>query len=331
MPTVLFTPEELLNVEAEHTEILKAAGFAVVYPKNPQFTRGTCGQQESIDELSVADAVIAGSEYITAAMLEQLPNLRVIARSGVGCDRVDVSAATAKNIVVTITPTAVHEAVSEHALALLLAVSKQIVVRDRATRSGGWPRDLVEPIRRKTMGILGLGRIGRSMAIRSMAMGMSVIAHDVAADREFAAANQIELVDFESLIQRCDVLSIHCPVTDETRDLINREVFARMKPSAIVINTSRGAVINEADLIVALRERRIKGAGLDVYEEEPPDRDNPLFQLDNVVLSPHAASGDWLAMQDMATEAARCIIQLYQDHWPANAVINKELEGSWKW
>ena len=214
---------------------------------------------------------------------------------------------------------------------MLLAVSKQIVVRDCATRNGRWPRDLVEPIRRKTIGILGLGRIGRSMAIRSSAMGMRVIAHDVAADQAFAAANQVELVDFDSLIERCDVLSIHCPVTDVTRGIINREVFARMKPNAIVINTSRGAVINEADLVTALRERRIQGAGLDVYEKEPPAGDNPLFELDNVVLSPHAASGDWLAMQDMATEAARCIIQLHQAQWPAGAVINQELAGQWKW
>ena len=106
---------------------------------------------------------------------------------------------------------------------MLLAVSKQIVVRDCATRNGRWPRDLVEPIRRKTIGILGLGRIGRSMAIRSSAMGMRVIAHDVAADQAFAAANQVELVDFDSLIERCDVLSIHCPVTDVTRGIINRQ------------------------------------------------------------------------------------------------------------
>ena len=160
---------------------------------------------------------------------------------------------------------------------------------------------------------------------------MKVIAHDVTADEAFAKTNQVELVDFDALVQRCDVLSIHCPVTDATRGIINRKVFASMKPNAIVINTSRGAVINEADLVAALRERRIKGAGLDVYEKEPPARDNPLFELDNVVLSPHAAGGDWLAMQDMATEAANCIVQLYQRQWPENAVINNELRATWSW
>ncbi len=331
MPTVLFTPEELLHAEAEHTETLKAAGFDVVYPKNSQFTRGNCGEEESVDELSVADAVIAGSEHITASMLERLPRLRVIARSGVGYDRVDVPAATSKGIVVTITPTAVHEAAAEHSLALLLAVSKQIVVRDSATRNGGWPRDLVEPVRRKTLGILGLGRIGRTMAIRSAALGMKIIACDVAADESFASANQIQLVDFDTLIEQCDVLSIHCPVTDVTRGIINADVLQRMKPTAIIINTARGAVINESDLVTALREGSIKGAGLDVYDVEPPDRDNPLFQLGNVVVSPHAASGDWLAMQDMATEAANCIVRLHQGNWPANAVINNQLRETWSW
>lgn len=331
MPSVLFTPEELLHIDGDHTTVLKSAGFDVVYPKNAQFTRGNCGEEESVDELSVADAVIAGSEFITASMLERLPRLRVIARSGVGYDRVDVPAATAKGIVVTITPTAVHEAAAEHALALLLAVSKQIVVRDSATRNGEWPRDMVEPVRRKKLGILGLGRIGRTMAIRSAALGMKVIACDVAADESFATANQIQLVDFDTLIEQCDVLSIHCPVTDATRGIVNAHVLRRMKPTAIIINTARGAVINESDLVTALRERRIKGAGLDVYDVEPPGQDNPLFQLDNVVLSPHAASGDWLAMQDMATEAANCIVQLHHGNWPGNAVINDELRGKWKW
>lgn len=331
MATVLFTPEELRHVEGQHTQILKAAGFDVVYPKNPHFTRGHCGEEESVEELSVADAVIAGSEHITASMLERLPRLRVIARSGVGYDRVDVPAATAKNIVVTITPTAVHEAAAEHALALLLAVSKQVVVRDRATRIGQWPRNLVEPVRGKTIGILGLGRIGRSMAVRAIALGMNVIACDSFPDEAFARENRIQLVDFDTLIERCDVLSIHCPVTDQTRGLVNRDVFRRMKPHAIVINTARGAVIKEADLVEALAEGKIKGAGLDVYEVEPPTRDNPLFAFDNVVLSPHAAGGDWRAMQEMAIEAANCIVQLHRGVWTADAVINRELAGTWKW
>ena len=331
MPCVLITPEAFRDVEGRHTDILKEAGFEIAYPKNPEFTRGLCAEEECIDELSVADALIAGSEFVTASMLDRLPRLRVIARSGVGYDRIDVPAATARNVLVTITPTAVHEAAAEHALALLFAISKNIIGGDRATRAGQWPRTLIDPIRGKTIGILGLGRIGRSMAIRSAALGMTVIAHDPFPNEAFARENDIELVDFDTLVERCDVLTIHCPNSRDTVGMINRQVFERMKATAILINTSRGPIVNERDLIAALRDESIKGAGLDVYEVEPPEKDNPLFEMDNVVLTPHAAGSDSLAMRNMAIESASCVAKLHRGEWPENAVINDQLRDSWKW
>jgi phosphoglycerate dehydrogenase-like enzyme len=331
MPCVLITPEALRHNEGRHTVILEEAGFQIAYPKNPEFTRGLCAEEECLDELSVADALIAGSEYVTARLLARLPRLRVIARSGVGYDRIDVAAATERNVLVTITPTAVHEAAAEHALALLFALSKNIVGGDRATRAGQWPRTLVEPIRGKTIGILGLGRIGRSMAIRSAAMGMTVIAHDPCADETFARDNHIELVSFDTLVERCDILTVHCPHSSGTVGIINRHVFARMKPTAILINTARGPIVNERDLIAALRDGSIKAAGLDVYEVEPPEKDNPLFDMDNVVLTPHAAGSDSLAMRNMAIEAATCVAQLSRKQWPEGAVVNSQLRDSWQW
>ena len=331
MPKVLITPEALVHADGPHLDLLTEAGFEIAFPKNPQFTRGLGDEEEGVDELSGADAVIAGSEHITAWMLDRLPQLRVIARNGVGYDRVDVAAATARNIVVTITPKSIHEAAAEHALALLLAVSKHIVLGDRAVRAGRWPRDLIEPVRTKTIGILGLGRIGRSMAIRSAALGMNVIAHDAFPDETFAREHHIELVDFQTLIERCDILSIHCPNNDQTRGMIDRHVLASMKPTAILINTARGAVVNEADLIAALQQGSIQAAGLDVFEQEPPAKDNPLFDLDNVVLSPHAAGADALAMREMAIESAGYVIDLYRGQWPANAVINAQLRETWSW
>jgi phosphoglycerate dehydrogenase-like enzyme len=331
MPTVLITPEAIVGAEGPHTELLRTAGFEIAFPKNPQFSRGLCDQSESIEELSIADAVVAGSEVINAAVIEQLPRLRVIARNGVGYDRVDVPAATANNIAVTITPTANHAAVAEHALALLFAVSKNLINGDRATRAGQWPRNLIEPVRGKTIGILGLGRIGRSMAVRASALGMRVIAYDAVPDLAFARAHMFELVEFDELVRRSDVLSIHCPVTDQTRGMINRDVFDRMQKNAILINTARGAIVNEADLVDALQRGAIKAAGLDVYEVEPTSKDNPLFQLDNVVLTPHTAGADALAMQDMAIESASCVVQLYRGQWPNEAVVNNELRGSWQW
>jgi D-3-phosphoglycerate dehydrogenase len=331
MPKVLITPEALIDCDGPHIDLLKDAGFEFAFPKNSQFTRGLGDEAEGVDELSGFDALIAGSEHVTAWMLERLPQLRVIARNGVGYDRVDVPAATERNIIVAITPKSIHEAAAEHALALLLAVSKQIVAGDRAVRAGEWPRDLIEPVRHKTIGILGLGRIGRSMAIRSAAFGMTVIAHDAFPDETFAREHNIELVSFDTLIERCDVLSIHCPNTADTHGIIDRDVLTRMKSNAILINTARGPIVNEADLIAALQDGSIKAAGLDVFEQEPPAKDNPLFKLDNVVLTPHAAGADSLAMHDMAIESANNVIGLYKGEWPTGAVINAELQGKWSW
>jgi len=331
MPRVLISTEVLLHVEGPHTRLLREAGFEVVFPQNRQFARGICGLEESLRELSVADAMLAGSEYVTAEMLAALPNLRVIARTGVGYDRIDIDAATRHNVVVTITPTANHAAVAEHALALLFAISKKLLAGDRATRAGQWPRDLTEPIRGKTIGILGLGRTGRSMALRSAALGMSVIAHDPYPDRTFAAANGVELVDLDTLATRSDVLSIHCPANESTRGIINAAVFARMKPTAMLINTARGSIVDEAALVDALRAGQIKAAGLDVFEQEPPAQDNPLFELDNVVLTPHSAGGETLALHDMAMESAECVVKLHRAEWPEGAVVNNQLKDGWVW
>ena len=266
-------------------------------------------------------------------MLEQLPKLRVIARHGVGFDRVDVAAATERNIVVTITPSAVHDAAAEHTMALLLAVLKDIPARDRSIRAGGWDRELLRPVRGQTLGVLGLGRIGRSLVPRAQAFGMRVTAYDAVPDESFARENNLELVDFETLIKRADVLSVHCPKNEHTTGLLNADVLRAMKPTAIVINTARGPIIDEADLVAALRNGDIAAAGLDVYEVEPTSKDNPLFTLPNVVvLTPHNAGCDTKSMQDMVTEAARNVVCLHRGDWPDGAVVNPELrERGWKW
>lgn len=331
MPRVLISTEILRDQEGPHTDILRGAGFEIVFPRNHEFGRGVCDLDESVAELQVADALLAGSEYITAEMLPLIPNLRVIARTGVGYDRIDVEAATQHNVLVTITPTANHAAVAEHAFALLFAISKRVVLGDRATRAGQWPRELTEPIRGKTLGILGLGRTGKSMADRAQAFGMTVLAHDPFASHEYASEQNIELVDLSDLAQRSDVLSIHCPDNESTRGIVNHSLFEQMKPTAILINTARGPIVNQADLVRALQRGEIRAAGLDVYETEPPLADNPLFALDNVVLTPHSAGGEKLAMRDMAIESAQCIVSLFAGDWPEGAVVNDQLRSSWRW
>jgi D-3-phosphoglycerate dehydrogenase/(S)-sulfolactate dehydrogenase len=331
MPTVLITPEAFLHQKAPYVDALKAAGFEVQYPVNPHFTRGLGTEDETIAQLKGVSAVIAGGEWLTRKVIEASPQLRVIARSGVGYDRVDIPAATERKVPVTITPTANHEAVAEQAMALLFGVAKQVVQNDARTRAGQWSSGMTAPLRGKTFGILGLGRIGRSTALRAIGMRMKVLACETYPDRDFVAKNGIELVDFDSLLSRSDILSIHCPLNDDTRGSINKSVFDRMKPGSILLNTSRGPIVKESDLIEALKSGKLSGAGLDVFEEEPAKADNPLFKLSNVVVSPHVAGIESRAMEDMGIEAADCIIKLHRGQWPTGAVVNDGLRDGWKW
>lgn len=331
MPTVLITPEAFLHQKAPYVDSLTAAGFDIQYPVNPHFTRGLGTEDETIAQLKGISAVIAGGEWLTRKVIEASPQLRVIARSGVGYDRVDIPAATERKVPVTITPTANHEAVAEQAMALLFGLAKQVVQNDARTRAGQWSIGMTAPLRGKTFGILGLGRIGRSTALRAIGMRMKVLACETYPDRDFVEKNGIELVDFNTLLSRSDILSIHCPLNDETRGSINKNVFDRMKPGSILLNTSRGPIVKEADLIEALKSGKLSGAGLDVFEEEPAKADNPLFKLNNVVVSPHVAGIESRAMEDMGIEAADCIIKLHKGQWPAGAVVNDNLRDGWKW
>lgn len=331
LPTVLITPESLIGVCGPWVAMLEEAGFTIQYPEDSKFTRGLGSAEETIRVLSGASAVIAGGEYLTASVIARLPKLRVIARSGVGYDRVDVAAATARGILVTITPTANHESVAEQTFALLFAVAKGVVVNDIRTRAGGWAKQATQPIRGKTLGIFGLGRIGRSTAVRGRAMRMNVIATEKYPDELFVQEHGIELVNFETLLARSDFLSIHCPLNKETDRLFDRTVFSRMKEGSVLLNTARGGIVVEADLIEALTQGPVAGAGLDVFEREPASADNPLFRLENVVVSPHLGGADTLAQRDMAIEAAECIIKLSRGQWPAGAVVNDPLRAHWKW
>ncbi len=331
MPTVLITPEALREQPGPHVDLLRSAGFDVRYPRNPQFARGRDDQPATVAELAEIDATLASSEHYSRAVLSQLPRLRVIARTGVGYDRVDVGAATELGVVLTITPNSNHEAVAELTLALMLAVSKSIVINDQAVRAGQWPRKLLKPIRGKTLGLIGLGRIGRSTALRARALGMHVVAAENAPDNAFVAENQIRLVDLDTLLGVSDFVSLHCPLNDETKGMLDRRRFERMKPGAVLINTARGGLVNESDLIEGLRNGRPAAAGLDVQMQEPPDPANPLLAMDNVVFSPHLAGTDEVSLSAMAVEAAQALIELYQGRWPAAHIVNQQLQGRWRW
>ncbi|MBI2824784.1 MAG: phosphoglycerate dehydrogenase [Planctomycetia bacterium] len=327
MPIVFITPEPLFHVPGPHIELLEEAGFTVRYAERPVLETET----ETIATLAEAEAVLAGGDPYTDRVLASLPRLRVIARSGVGYDRVDVAAATNRGVVLTITPTANHEAVAEQTMALLLAAARRIAENDRDVRAGTWGKPLLAPLRGRTLGIVGLGRIGRSVAVRAAAFGMRLFGCDPIIDAKRARECGVELVDCDSLLADSDFVSLHVPLAPETRGLINRNSLARMKRGSFLINTARGGLVVESDLAEALASGHLAGAGLDVLADEPPRPDCPLLHAPNVVLSPHVAANDPQAIRDMAMCAAQSIIDLYQGRWPDEAVVNRAVRSRWSW
>jgi phosphoglycerate dehydrogenase-like enzyme len=326
MPKVLITAMTLAGNEGPYYQVLRRAGLEPVFSDR--------GHQMTEDELLAAlpgvRATVAGSEPYTTRVLAASPALRVIARVGVGYDAVDLAAATAHGAAVTIAPGTNQDAVAEHAFSLILGLAKDVVAGHLGTRAGRWPRGITRPVRGTTLGLAGLGRIGKSVALRGLAFGMRVLAYDPVPDTAFAAGHGIELVGMDRLLAESDFLSLHLPLTPESRHLINRDTLARMKPGAFLINTARGGLVREADLVEALRSGRLAGAGLDVYEREPPPP-GPLLELDNVLLTPHAAGTDTRSLADMALSAAESIAALRRGEWPAEKVVNPEVRGRFRW
>lgn len=227
---------------------------------------------------------IRSTSKFTAKVLDTCPQLRLISIWGTGTDNVDLEAARRRGVSVTNTPGVSATAVAEHTLALILAVAKQIVTVDCQVRLGKWPRAMVPQLRGKVLGLIGTGAIGREVARLGRAIGMRVIAWTF-----HPSGDTAEWVGFNEVFRQSDVVSVHVRQSSDTVGFIRREHFEMMKPGAIFINTARGAIVNESDLISVLRTNRIAGAGLDVFEHEPLRPDSPLHALSNVVLTPHAA------------------------------------------
>jgi D-3-phosphoglycerate dehydrogenase / 2-oxoglutarate reductase len=327
MLNVLIGPAPLRHTPGPYRDLLTSAGFTPIDLEGSH----NLSEGELRKALPHTDAMIAGGELLTDEMLALAPRLRVIARTGVGYDTVDVAAATARRIVLTITPGTNHDSVAEHTFALLLALLRRIAVNDKSIRAGAWDRTIVAPARGKTLGLVGMGRIGRAVAVRALAFGMPVIAYDTVADAAFDARHGIKRRTLDELLAEADVVSLHVPLTDATRGMINRKFLARMKPGSYLINTARGALVVENDLLASLESGHLAGAGLDVLNDEPPRPDNPLFRLPTVVLSPHMGGIDSQAMDEMAQKAAECVVALHQGRWPADCVVNGELAPGWTW
>lgn len=271
------------------------------------------------------DAIIAGTEPLTARVLDAAPRLKVIARRGVGYDSVDIAAATARGIPVATTVGALSEAVADHAFGLLLAAARQIAQLDRTIKAGRWERSTATDVHGKTLGIIGLGAIGRAVARRAAGFGMRVLAYEIAPDRAAAASLGIALCDLDTVLAESDFVTLHVPLTPATRHLIGEATLRKMRPSAFLINTSRGDVVDEAALLRALREGRLAGAGLDVFHDEPV-RDQELVGLDRVVATPHVASHTRETLARMEQMCADAVLAVLRGERPAH-VVNPEVYG----
>jgi phosphoglycerate dehydrogenase-like enzyme len=326
MKRVLIAPAPLAELEGGFTTALREAGFELVYPAR----RAQLTEEELRAVLPGVSATLAGSEPYTRSVLQANRHIKVIARAGVGYDAVDLAAATEFGVAVCFAPGTNQDAVAEHTFAMILALAKGLIVQHLGTCALRWPRRANIPLRGRTLGIAGLGRIGKAVALRGESFLMPLLAYEPYPDRDFVAQHGIRLVSFEQLLAESDFLTLHMPATAESHHLINRDTLRLMKPTAFLLNTARGTIIHEADLIEALTAGRLAGAGLDVFEDEPP-ADNPLFHMDNVVVTPHAAGVDLKSRDDMALSAAMAIVSLSRGEWPTEKIVNPEVRERFRW
>jgi glyoxylate reductase len=287
-------------------------------------------REELLREVSEVDGLFCMlTEKIDGELLDAGKNLRIVSSMSVGYDHVDLEAATKRGVMVTNTPGVLTEATADTTLGLMLAVARRIVEGDRWLRDGSWrlkwsPMMMVgRDVHGKTLGIYGMGRIGNSVARRAAGFGMRIIYHNRSRDEEAEKENGAEYRSKEELLRESDFLSVHVPLNRETRNSIGARELAMMKPTAFLINTSRGGVVEERALVEALSAGTIAGAGLDVFEKEPIEADNPLIKMKNVVLTPHIGSGSIESRTAMAVLAAKNLAAGLRGERPPN-LLNPE-------
>lgn len=279
------------------------------------------GPGASLDELATCDGALDPGAAWTAARMDRAPRLKVISRIGVGYDNIDVRAATERGIMVCYTPHGPTLSTAEHAVALIFAAAKTVAFADRDMRAGRWHSQFITlkgmELRDRTLGLVGLGRIASHVAQIMQAVGMHVATFDPMLPPERAVQLGIRRVEhLEDLLAESDIVSLHAPSTPETRHLINAQRLAVMKPGSILINTARGALVDEYALAEALRSGHLSAAGLDVFEREPINADNPLLKLENVVLTDHIASHTWTGHHRLYEMAIHHLLQALRGERP---------------
>ncbi len=313
-PTVLivYAGHKEVNVERE---VLEAYGAQVIAAEAPDTAEADAAYAE-------CDALMVTIQPVTAAMMDRMPKCKIICRVGTGLDAIDIPAATARGIWVTNVPDYSIDEVSSHAMAFTLALARNLFRHRAMSQTGTWRYETERPIRRiagQTMGILGIGRIGGASARKAKGLGFTVIAHDPYVSDERFAEVGVRKVDFDTLLRESDFLTLHVPLTEGTRKIINAEALAKMKPTAFLVNTARGEVVDIDALVEAVRNGTIAGAGIDVLPIEPPPADYPILHEDSILVTPHIA---WASVEsgiDVRQRGAEDVVSVLKGQAPKYA------------
>lgn len=288
-------------------------------------------EAEILERAAGADAILVRTTKLTASAIDRAARLKIVSRHGVGYDNVDLAALDRRGIPLTLVGNVNALSVAEHTLFMMLDLAKRGIEYDRATRTGNWKlRDTfaASELSGKTLLLLGFGRIGREVTKRAQPFGMTVMAFDpYVRDAAMLAARVIPVAKLDDALPVADYVSVHMPMAPETKGIIGARALGLMKPTAIVISTARGGLVDEAALVEALKARRIRAAGLDVFEEEPPPADHPFFALDNILLSPHMAGLTEECAMRMAVVSANNVLAGLDGRLDRDLVVNKQVLG----
>ena len=319
--TVLVTPRSFGTQQPELRHDLEQAVGTVRYNDIGRSLRAG----ELAERIQDVDGLIAGLDEIDASVFASAPSLRVVSRYGVGISNVDLQAATAHSVVVTYTPGANAEAVAELAIGFMFALARAIFSSSHAVSQGEWKASYGSQISGRTVGLIGLGRIGHLVARHALALGCTVTAHDPYLDVSALPDHRVNLYSLDEVVATADFLSLHMPVTDETREIVNLDLLRKLRPEAFLINTARGELVVEPDLIVALESGLLRGAALDTLAVEPPEPDNPLLHRQDVIITPHIGAHTIEATEAMGRMAMQDLLAVLSGRRPQYPVLpNKE-------
>ena len=316
MKKVLITTATFGRFSAEAFDILRNGGLDMV--RTPQAAATDADIASAVDDDTVG--IIVGLEPISKAVFEAGRNLKVVAKHGIGVDNIDLNAAKEHGVRVVNAPGTNSEAVADLAIGFMFALARSIPEAHAMLRAGEWPRVMGKSVWGATAGILGLGAIGKGVARRARGLNMTTLAYDPYFDEQFATANQVRKASLDEILAAADFVTIHIPYSDQTRNLIGREQLAKMKPSAFLVNTSRGGIVDEEALFEALATKKIAGAALDVFAKEPP-AGSPLLNLPNTITTPHMGAYTDGALKLTSEFAARMVLEVLSGKTPSCMIV----------